>query len=86
MISEEIARQLRLSGIVPSAPSFDSPRVREAREYAHKVFGNAAKGDSWLLRPSIRLDGARPIDYVETHDDTNPVYAALDAIAHGFPL
>jgi uncharacterized protein (DUF2384 family) len=77
---------LRQSGITPLVIDGGNPIVREAKDYAHKVFGDAAKANRWLVRPSIRLEGVRPIDYLETHDDPSAVYAALDAIAYGFPL
>jgi uncharacterized protein (DUF2384 family) len=86
LISDEVTRQLRQSGVEVPVPESGNPQVRELRDYAHKVFGDMAKGDRWLLRPSMKLNGVRPIDYLETHDDSNAVYSALDAIAHGFPL
>jgi Protein of unknown function (DUF2384) len=86
MVAGEVARQLRQSGITPSVTNGEDAYVREAREYAHKAFGDAAKANRWLVRPSVRLGGVSPIDYLETHDDAGAVYAALDAIAYGFPL
>jgi hypothetical protein len=86
LVAGEVARQLRQSGITPSVTNDENAHVRAAREYAHKVFGDAEKANPWLVRPSVRLGGVSPIDYLETHDDDGPVYAALDAIAYGFPL
>ncbi|CAH2781768.1 MAG: hypothetical protein CBCREVIR_0751 [Candidatus Burkholderia crenata] len=60
-VTQEVDRQLRQSGIAPFMADDGNAHVREAREYAHKVFGDAAKADRWLARPSLKLGSVRPI-------------------------
>ncbi|WP_082508573.1 MbcA/ParS/Xre antitoxin family protein [Burkholderia sp. Leaf177] len=86
LISVEVTRQLLQSGVEVPVPDATNPQVRELRDYAYKVFGNTAKGDRWLLRPSTKLNGVRPIDHLDTPENSNAVYSALDAIAYGFPV
>jgi putative toxin-antitoxin system antitoxin component (TIGR02293 family) len=86
VVAQEVGRQLRQSGIVPIDTEGGTALVREVSAYAQKAFGDAAKANRWLARPSARLGGVRPIDYLASHDDASAVYQALDAIAYGAPL
>jgi Protein of unknown function (DUF2384) len=86
VVAQEVGRQLRQSGITVVDTESDTALVREVRAYAQQAFGDAGKANRWLARPSARLGGVRPIDYLASHDDGRAVYQALDAIAYGAPL
>jgi riboflavin synthase len=69
-----------------SSGGLSSTRVADVRQRALDVFGDPAKADAWMTRPSVKLGGVRPVDYLDTEDHASAVEGALDALAYGAAL
>ncbi|EMD9440480.1 DUF2384 domain-containing protein [Burkholderia cepacia] len=82
----EVGRQLRAIGTTQTRARATSDTLGAVRAYAREVFGCVAKANRWFERPSVRLNGERPIVWLQNHSNPTDVYAALDAIAYGTPL
>lgn len=67
-ITSDSAMQKRLSKIV---------------QYANDVFGNVESAASWLTKDKRSLDGARPIDYLDTDEHSQLIYEMLIRIDEG---
>lgn len=69
-----------------SLSSYESERLLRAAKViarAHEVFGNFAKGLSWLRAPTTSFGGASPISFVDTEPGAELVLDLLGRIEHG---
>lgn len=58
-------------------------RVARAVAAAEGTFGDRAKADAWLRRPTSALGGERPLDLLDTDEGAREVETLLGRIAHG---
>jgi putative toxin-antitoxin system antitoxin component (TIGR02293 family) len=58
-------------------------RLERIAEQADNVFGNHEKAQRWLRSEIVALDGARPIDLLETETGAHVVYEELVRIDYG---
>ena len=58
-------------------------RVARILATAELTFGSREKAGDWLRRPTMPLDGERPLDMLDTDEGTRQVEALLGRIAHG---
>lgn len=69
--------------MTPTIDRTDPHRMRRVIGKAEEVFGDRDKADRWLRRPTTALDGAAPLDLLETKSDARRVKTVLGRIAHG---
>ena len=70
-----------------SLTSYESERLLRAATViaqAHDVFGNFAKGLTWLQVSKTSFGGATPMSLMDTEPGTELVLDLLDRIDHGF--
>lgn len=58
-------------------------RLKRVISFAERVFGDAAKANRWLRKSSIALDGAVPIELLETEEGARIVENEIGCIQHG---
>ncbi|MBC8736385.1 DUF2384 domain-containing protein [Paraburkholderia sp. UCT31] len=89
-IQQQVASLLRQQNPRAATSFFSgglSPsRAAEVQRRALEVFRDPAKADAWMNRPSVKLGGVRPVDYLDSEDHASAVEGALDALAYGAPL
>lgn len=61
-------------------------RLTKVREIAAQIFANEQTTAAWLERPAPALNGARPIDLLDTDAGTRQVEDLLRGIAQGHIL
>ena len=58
-------------------------RVARVLAAAEETFGGREKAGSWLRRPTVALDGERPLHLLDTDEGARRVETLLGRIAHG---
>jgi putative toxin-antitoxin system antitoxin component (TIGR02293 family) len=58
-------------------------RVARLYAFAENVLGSRAAAETWMRTPNRALDGARPVDELETEIAAREVEDALGRIRHG---
>jgi putative toxin-antitoxin system antitoxin component (TIGR02293 family) len=78
-----LARRKEHAEPLSPAESDRALRLERIAEQADRVFGNHEKAQRWLRSEIIALDGARPIDLLETETGAHVVFEELIRIDHG---
>jgi putative toxin-antitoxin system antitoxin component (TIGR02293 family) len=58
-------------------------RLARAFAVAHDTFQNREKASAWMRRPNRALEGAAPVELLDTDGGARLVEQALERIAHG---
>ena len=58
-------------------------RVARVIAAAEETFGSREKAGAWLRRPTVALDGERPLELLDTDEGAREVETLLGRIAHG---
>lgn len=58
-------------------------RLKRVVAFAERVFGEPARAHHWLRKPSRALDGAIPIELLETEEGARIVENEIGCIQHG---
>jgi putative toxin-antitoxin system antitoxin component (TIGR02293 family) len=58
-------------------------RVTQIQRQARKIFSTNKAVSKWLISPALALEGAVPIDLLDTDQGAKDVEAVLKGIAHG---
>ncbi len=58
-------------------------RLKRVVSFAERVFGESARAHRWLRKPSRALDGAAPIELLETEEGARIVENEIGCIQHG---
>jgi putative toxin-antitoxin system antitoxin component (TIGR02293 family) len=58
-------------------------RLKRVLSFAERVFGESARAHRWLRKPSRALDGAVPIELLETEEGARIVENEIGCIQHG---
>jgi putative toxin-antitoxin system antitoxin component (TIGR02293 family) len=78
-----LARRRRAGGQLASEESDRAVRLARVAALAERVFGDAAKAQRWLRKPSPMLDGQPPIGLLRTETGAQVVEQALHRIDYG---
>jgi putative toxin-antitoxin system antitoxin component (TIGR02293 family) len=73
----------RKLGILTPEQSDRLVRVARVLAAAEETFGSQAKAAIWLRRPTIALDGERPLHLLDTDEGARAVETLLGRIGHG---
>jgi putative toxin-antitoxin system antitoxin component (TIGR02293 family) len=80
---DRLADLIRRLGAGGSHASTNLVRLLDIRILADRVFGDEAKAEAWLNRPSTALSGQKPIDLLSDELGTSVVREMLERIDHG---
>ena len=78
-----LARRKEHAEPLSPAESDRALRLERIAEHADRVFGSHEKAQLWLRSEIIALDGARPIDLLETETGAHVVFEELIRIDYG---
>lgn len=78
-----LARRKEHGEPLSSAESDRALRLERIAEHADRVFGSHEKAQRWLRSEIIALEGARPIDLLETETGAHVVEQELIKIDYG---
>lgn len=78
-----LARRKEHGEPLSAAESDRALRLERVAEHADRVFGSHAKAQRWLRSEIIALEGARPIELLETETGAHIVSEELVRIDHG---
>lgn len=78
-----LARRKEHAEPLSPAESDRALRLERIAEHADRVFGSHEKAQRWLRSEIIALDGARPIDLLETETGAHVVFEELIRIDYG---
>jgi len=78
-----LARRKEQEQFLSAAESDRALRLERISEHADRVFGSHEKAMRWLRSEIIALDGARPIDLLETETGAHLIFEELVRIDYG---
>jgi putative toxin-antitoxin system antitoxin component (TIGR02293 family) len=78
-----LARRKEHAEPLSPAESDRALRLERISEHADSVFGSHEKAQRWLRSEIIALDGARPVDLLETETGAHIVSEELIRISYG---
>lgn len=78
-----LERRRSQAGRLTLAESDRVRRLERVMTHAERVFGSAEKAQRWLRKPSRALDGAVPLDLLESETGAHLVEQELHAIDFG---
>ena len=78
-----LARRIEKNERLPVAEADRVLRLKRVIAFAERVFGDPAKAHRWLRKPSRALNGAVPIELLETEEGARIVENEIGCIQHG---